>query len=312
MLNIETLSPDAIGITAIAEFRQEEVEKLVDFVQSHYDNGGGGNLLIDVTALTGFSFGAVSVELVHMPLFLRWLYTLDRIAIISDDDWIRTAARLESALLPGVVYQVYDEDEAEAARAWVLEKSDEPHKGAFREIDVGDPTIAAFEISGRLTAEESQKGVDLVRYRLEQPDCSRMMMVIRNWHGFDVDAMFNQHVMGAKLKLINEIDHYAIVGGPGWIGSLAGAMSKLLHPEIKNFDLDDQDDALEWLKEKAPLTAAVCRNCAAVPLPPLRPCLSKPLGGGGIAPARTRGSHVRPRRPWDRSRRNRAAQSAHG
>ena len=58
---------------------------------------------------------------------------------------------------------------------------------------------------------------------------------------------FSPKLMSSKLKLIDKIDRYAIVGGPGWVGGVAQTMGMLIKPEIKAFDLDDMDDALEWL-----------------------------------------------------------------
>jgi len=120
MLDIEHISPTAHRMVIMAEFRQEDAQRIVDFAKQQNESGGGGNLLVDVTALAGFTFGAVAIELAHIPSLIKWLYSLDRIAVISDEEWIRTAARLESALLPGITYQVYDDGEADAARAWVV------------------------------------------------------------------------------------------------------------------------------------------------------------------------------------------------
>ncbi|MEL7446362.1 MAG: STAS/SEC14 domain-containing protein, partial [Pseudomonadota bacterium] len=217
MINIKQLSDTAHRMTVMAEFRQDDAQKIVDFAKEQLEEGGGGNLLIDLTSMAGFSLSAVTVELAHIPSLMKWVYGLDRIALISDEEWIRTAARLESALLPGVVYEVYDEDESDAARAWVLEDADSPHTGAFHEIDTGRPSIAAFELTGRLDREESERGIAMVRARLEDPGCSRLMIVIRRWHGFDIDTMFSSEVMRGKLDLIGKLDRYAIVGGPGWI-----------------------------------------------------------------------------------------------
>jgi len=247
MIDIEQISDTAYRMVVMEEFRQVDAQRIVDFAKERNAAGGGGNLLADLTAMTGFSFSAVSVELAHIPSLMRWVYGLDTIAIISDEDWIRTAARLESALLPGLAYAVYDENEVEAAKAWVLNQAEAPHTGAFHALGIGKPGIAAFELTGRLDREESERGVAMVRARLEEPDCSKLMIVIRNWHGFDIDAMFSRQVMGGKLDLIGKLDRYAIVGGPDWIGGMAGAIGKLLKPEIRAFDLDDRDDALEWL-----------------------------------------------------------------
>ena len=120
MIDIEQLSETAHRLVVMADFQQADAERLVAFAKERNQAGGGGNLLIDVTAITGFSFAAVAVELTHVPSLFKWIYGLDRIAIVSDDEWVRTGSRLESALLPGLVYEVYDEDEEDAARAWVL------------------------------------------------------------------------------------------------------------------------------------------------------------------------------------------------
>jgi len=247
MIEIEKLSPKAHRIVVMVEFREEDAHKLVEFAAEQVASGDGGHVLIDVTAVAGFTWSAVSIELAHMGTLLKWVYGLDRIAIISDEDWIRTGARLESALLPGVTYEVYDDDEADAARAWVLEQADGPHKGAFKEINVGDPAIAAFQLAGRLDSAESERGIAMVEARLNDPACSKLMMVIQSWHGFEAELLFDFGLMRSKMGLINEIDRYAIVGGPDWLGGTAQVMGALIKPKIRAFDLDDQDDAVTWL-----------------------------------------------------------------
>lgn len=137
MINIETLSPKAHRVTVMGPFHYADAEGLVAFAKERLASGERGNLLIDVTSLADFSFSAISDQLMHIPSMLQFVYSLDRIAFISDEEWMRSAARLESMLLPGVTYQVYDDDEVDAALAWVLEEEDEPHKGAFRELELG-------------------------------------------------------------------------------------------------------------------------------------------------------------------------------
>ncbi|MEM7701328.1 MAG: STAS/SEC14 domain-containing protein [Pseudomonadota bacterium] len=247
MISIETISPKAHRITAMGAFHFEDAEKFVAFAKERLASKEGGNLLIDLTALADFTFSAVSDQLMHIPSLLQFIYSLDRIAILSDEEWLRSAARLESALLPGVAYQVYDEDEADAAMAWVTEEVEEPHLGAFAEIDVGNASIAAFQLAGRLDSAESERGIAMVEARLKDPACSKLMMVIQSWHGFDAELLFDFGLMRSKMGLISEIDRYAIVGGPDWLGGTAQIMGALVKPKIRAFDLDDQDDAVGWL-----------------------------------------------------------------
>ncbi|MBV7258641.1 STAS/SEC14 domain-containing protein [Erythrobacter crassostreae] len=248
MINIEKLTDNAHRIVVMGEFRQSDAERLVEFASDCNVSRGGGHILIDLTAVTDFSFSAVAVEMAHMPALFKWIYGLDRIAIVSDNDWVRTGARLESALLPGLVYEVYDEDEADAALSWITEKADAPHKGAIRELDIGKPDIAAYEISGRLDREESERATAMIRARFDQTGCSRLMLVIRNWHGFDADTMFSAQVFSSKLELMRQLDRYAIVGGPSWIKNIAGFMDALIKPKLRCYDLDDQDKAIAWLE----------------------------------------------------------------
>ena len=247
MLNIETLSPKAHRVTVMGPFHYEDAEGLVAFAKERLASGERGNLLIDVTSLADFTFAAISDQMMHIPSMLQFVYSLDRIAFISDEEWLRSAARLESMLLPGVTYQVYDDDEKDAALAWVLEEEDGPHKGAFRELDIGRADVAAFEVVGRLDGPESERGMAMVEERLNDPACAKLMMVIRHWHGFEAELLFSPSLLSSKLKLVDKIERYAIVGGPGWVGGVAETMGKLIKPEIKAFDLDEQDEALEWL-----------------------------------------------------------------
>ncbi len=230
-------------------FHHADAAEVVAFAKRQLDSDEGGNLLLDLTSLVEFSFPAVGEQLMHLPAMLRFVYSLDRIAVISDEEWLRSVARLESALLPGVAYQVYDDDEAEAALAWVLEESDEPHRDAFREVDLGGPGIAAFELIGRIDAAAAERGIALLAERLSAPDCARLLVVIRNWHGFDAGLLFNPGLFSTKLELIDEIERYAIVGGPEWLGGMAEAIGALMKPRIKAFEAGELDKALEWLGE---------------------------------------------------------------
>jgi hypothetical protein len=247
MIDIEQIGPNAHRIAVYGEFHEDDARAFVDFAKEHHEKGGGGNVLIDLVSLASWSFSAMSEELVHIPALTKWIYSLDRIALVSDEEWMRSAARLESALLPGVSYAVYDEDEMDAARAWVLGETDHPHGGAVNELDLGEG-IAGFELVGRLDREESERILAMAQAKLSRPECSRLMVVIRKWHGLETDTALSGKVWGTKLDLLNRVDRYAVVGGPDWLRAMAGAMGALVKPEVRAFELDEEDEALRWLR----------------------------------------------------------------
>ena len=121
MIDIERLSPSAHRIVLYGEITYDDVAAFVAFAKAQDAAGEGGNVLFDLVAMAGIPpLSAFTLELVNIVPIMRWVWRLDRIAIISDEAWLRAASRLESMALPGVTYAVYDADEAEAARAWVL------------------------------------------------------------------------------------------------------------------------------------------------------------------------------------------------
>lgn len=250
MIEIEKISDTAHRMSVIAEFRQADAERLVEFAKERNEAGGGGGILIDLTSISDFTLSAVAVEFAHMPSLIKWIYGLERIAIVSDDDWVRTGTRLESALLPGVTYEVYDDDEAEAARAWVLGEAEGPHTGAVRELDTGRPGIAGYELSGRLDREESERGVAMVRKRVVEEGCDRLLLVIRNWHGFDLDRLLSREVLSGKLEIANRLARYAIVGGPKWVRRYAEFTGNFVKAEIRAFELEEKERAIAWLESE--------------------------------------------------------------
>lgn len=247
MIDIERIAPSAHQILVYGEVSQEDVSKLVEFVAAQNAAEAGGNVLIDLVSMAQFSLVTMAAELVHLPAMLGWLARLDRIAIVSDEDWIRTAARLESALLPGIAYAVYDADELERARAWVLDNSAEPHEGAVIEHDRG-ADVAVFELAGRLDRAEAERVLARARERLADPACSRLMVVIRKWHGFDAGTALSGKALEDKAALMSQLDRYAVVGGPGWLRQIASTFGALAGPEVRAFALEDEAAALAWLR----------------------------------------------------------------
>lgn len=247
MIAVERLSPQAHRITIMGAFHHADAEEAIGFIKRQLEAGAGGNLLLDLTALAEFSFSAISEQAMHLPTLLRYVRSLGRIAIISDEQWLRSLARLESALLPGVEYQVYDDDEAETALAWVLGEAAQPHEGAVRELDLG-PDVTGFAIDGRIDRAEAERILAIARERTARPGGARLMVVVRHWHGFDMAAALSGPVIEAKHALLEQLERYAVVGAPGWMRAAIAGFAPLVKPEIRAFDEGEEEAALAWLR----------------------------------------------------------------
>ncbi|ARU18372.1 STAS/SEC14 domain-containing protein [Croceicoccus marinus] len=249
MINIEPLGPAASAVTITDTVESADMTKLVDFARDIAARDGKSDLLFDINQVRGLDAGAIGKELAHLPTMIAMLRKLDRIAVVADEDWLRTGARLESALLPGVVYEVFDRDRADRARRWITRQSDDPHVDSIRLVDVPASGVIAFELDGRITGENARKVIKQASEALESSGATRMMARIRRWDGFDMDALAKAGVLETKISLAKKIERYAIVGGPEWIGSMGKVFAPLTGLEMRQFEHDDEDKALRWLSE---------------------------------------------------------------
>lgn len=62
---------------------------------------------------------AIAVELSYFPLLLGVLKKLDRVAAVANQGWVRTAARIESAVIPGLVIKTFEPHEEAQAIEWL-------------------------------------------------------------------------------------------------------------------------------------------------------------------------------------------------
>ncbi|WP_395505767.1 SpoIIAA family protein [Ectopseudomonas hydrolytica] len=65
------------------------------------------------------TLGAVGVELKRIPQLLRLIRQFDRVAVVADQQWLRTASEVEGALIPGLTIKAFDSIHEAQAEAWL-------------------------------------------------------------------------------------------------------------------------------------------------------------------------------------------------
>ena len=125
MLTITPLSPRAVEIVASGHFTAAEVAPALDRMGA--DEMPQLDILADVRGSPSIALSAIGEELKRLPLVFRLIRQVERVAIVADAQWVRVASRIESALIPGLHYEVYERSEEAHARAWLLRQTDQPH-----------------------------------------------------------------------------------------------------------------------------------------------------------------------------------------
>lgn len=122
MLTIEEIGPRALAVTAEGEADKADVAHALTAAKDLRERAGGDiDMLADVRDTARVSLSAIGAELANLPEVISLARGLRRVAVVADEGWMRTAAKIEAKLLWSIDYRVFERDEAEAARAWVLE-----------------------------------------------------------------------------------------------------------------------------------------------------------------------------------------------
>lgn len=78
-----------------------------------------GTMLYTITDFDLPTLGAIGVEFSRLGKLFNLLGKYDKCALLSDHSWIRTAAEVEGALLPGLAIKSFHLNERSAAEAWL-------------------------------------------------------------------------------------------------------------------------------------------------------------------------------------------------
>lgn len=78
------------------------------------------------------TLGAIALELSRLPELFRLIRRFDRVAVLADEAWIRTASRLEGMLIPGLEIRAFGRNQHAEAEAWLTRQDAPSTTGAPR------------------------------------------------------------------------------------------------------------------------------------------------------------------------------------
>jgi len=247
MIEQLTAKPGVIALRVTGHVARGDLDKCFDLLVESFANHPKVGLYVEVAGLTGFDTEALSQDFKRGWALLDKLDRFGRVAIVSDETWIRWLSRIESALLPGISYRTYKLAERQQALDWVQGREDLPYGHALRIVPTTRADTIGIEIDGRLSAEEvGQVAHELNRMRGERP-LKAMLVRFRSLSGLDPSIAADGEYLRMKLGLLRELDRYAVVGGPDWLRSWLKLWQPLLRLELRHFNEKDEGAAWIWL-----------------------------------------------------------------
>lgn len=119
MLNIIKKSNNRVDIELIGDLNTDTMRIGLDELIEASKDVSNGHMLYKISNFSMPTLGAIGVEISRLPKLFGLLAKFDKCAVLSDSNWLRTAAAVEGALIPGIDIMSFEFDEVDAAEAWL-------------------------------------------------------------------------------------------------------------------------------------------------------------------------------------------------
>src|SRR5690606_12687552 len=165
MLEFLPSARDVIALQITGKLDHDSALHLIEVLEAAVSANDKTHVFAEIIDFSGMDFTHLPQYIGRAVPFLGKLTRLGRVAVVSDQAWLRALARLESAILPHVSYETFTSEERERALAWV-EGGGALHGPALKVIETGKADVLGFEIDGKLTRQEIEAAADYFGARL--------------------------------------------------------------------------------------------------------------------------------------------------
>ncbi len=253
---LETLFTDKnrMGFRVSGHLGADELGDLYSAIENAIADYDKTHIYVEIGDYTGFDAQFVAHNLRRSIALLGKLSSFGRVAVVADQPWLRRAVKLESVLLPHIAYEVYPLADRDLALAWVKGESGSPHRPALTIIATDRTDLVAFEIAGRLTADDLHRVAQAVENALADSPKISLLARFTKFEGIDTSSLGDADYLHMKWSLLGHLDRYALVGAPHWLAATAQGMSILIPGQIRAYAASAEDESWQWLNA-APLDA---------------------------------------------------------
>ena len=119
MFEVTKKDDNRLDISLLGPLNADGMRTVLDELIDKSEGMKDGQMLYTITNFSMPTLGAMAVEFTRLPKLFGLLGKFDRCAVVSDTGWIRTAAEVEGALLPGLAIKAFEPGEEDAAEAWL-------------------------------------------------------------------------------------------------------------------------------------------------------------------------------------------------
>jgi len=111
---------DVLAVTVSGRITGEDLDAMIERLEQAFDGHKKVHVFVETRSLDAIELRGLASYLPRaLPMFAK-LHRFGRVAVVADQTWVQVAARVESAVLPGISYRTFEPSQREAALAWVM------------------------------------------------------------------------------------------------------------------------------------------------------------------------------------------------
>ena len=175
---------------------------------------------------------------------MRHFTSFERVAVVTDVDWIETGVKAFGFIMPGDV-RVYDTDEIDDARAWVGEPLS---SGALEFELLEDEGILILAPRGPLVAGDFERMTAVLDPWLETGRrLNGLVIDAEHFPGWDDLRGLISHVRFVKDHQ-SRVRRVAFVSDDRLLNAMPAIAGRFVSAEVRTFEEEQLDDALAWVR----------------------------------------------------------------
>ncbi len=119
MFTITRNGTNRLDIELSGKLNKNDMKVALDDLVNKSEGISKGKILYDVINFHIPSIGAISIELSRLPKMLNLMKRFDRVAVLTDQTWLKKASEWEGTFFPGMVIKAFDRNQRSEAENWL-------------------------------------------------------------------------------------------------------------------------------------------------------------------------------------------------
>ena len=174
---------------------------------------------------------------------MKHLTSFERVAVVTDIDWIENMIKAIGFAIPGEV-RVFDDDDFEDARRWISEPPSEGHL-SFELIE--DQSVLILQPRGELEAADFERvSAELDPYLERAGELKGLVIVAEHFPGWDDFSALSSHLRFVK-EHHEKVRRVAMVTNDRLVSAMPRIASRFVDVEVRAFPMSGRDEAVLWV-----------------------------------------------------------------